>query len=656
MASTILVVLFLPVMILSAYTETHGYPLLLGLSTAISLLLLQGRRLFLQESTSCKPLFFIALVTLYFCALPLLLQSPLLFFLASAGTIHTGFLITDITFFSLRIEQHTNPGDSSYFHAAQSTAASACLAICIGVIAALSPYLHNPVLRLTLPATTLLALIPYGALARVTPSPVPKLIAGMSAAILLFSLANLLFLPSLLIALILYASSRYYSGDTPSSTRLWNRLTANPEQTLLSTFLFLSVSGTVLLLFPYMTTSPISIIDAGFTAVSAVCVTGLIVLDTPTDFTFLGQLTLLLLIQVGGLGIMSISTLAIHLMGKRLSVRQEKTITTMMDIRPQDIASTLRKIFTVTFTAETVGALILTSQFIRLGDSFFTALWRGVFTAVSAFCNAGFALQSASLIEYNGNHIILHTVSILIILGSIAPVTTLALPRFFTKKALTPTTAMVCKMSALLLFVGFLAVLVFEWHNVLAPFSLGERISNAWFHSATLRTAGFNALGIAEMQNATVITMLLLMFIGGSPGGTAGGIKTTTVAVLSIACYTYFSGAKEYHIKNRRILSETIIAAMATAGAAFVVWIGSLFLLELTQDIPIQALLFEVTSALGTVGLSMGVTDQLDSVGKIIVMLIMFTGRIAPITLFILCAKQSSKTHLPYPTAKIPLT
>jgi len=439
--------------------------------------------------------------------------------------------------------------------------------------------------------------------------------------------------------------------------RWWKILLSHPARVLLTTFLALCSLGTLLLLLPGATsTDGISLVDAAFTSVSAVCVTGLIVLDTPHAFTLFGQGLILLLIQLGGLGIMSISTVGMHALGRRLSLRQERLLVSMTDTDHQDLVVSLVTVLRFTFIAEGVGALVLAGLFHAAGDNLGQAVWRGLFTAISAFCNAGFALQTDNLIPYQGHPFILHVVALLIVFGGMAPVTSLLVPRWLAGRSVGVGVRLALVTTAVLLISGTFMILVFEWHGALSGLTVGDKIHNAWFQSVTLRTAGFNSVDIAGVMNPSCLIMICLMFIGGSPGGTAGGVKTTTIALLIMTFWASVTGRSEVIVQNRRIPPATINRAITIVGSGALVWVVIVLMLEMTQQIPARDLLFEVTSALGTVGLSLGATNHLDGIGKIIVMLAMFAGRIGPMTLFMLLSEDRSAPVTRCLDAKVSLT
>jgi len=437
----------------------------------------------------------------------------------------------------------------------------------------------------------------------------------------------------------------------------WEILMNHPARILLSTFLILCFSGTLLLIIPALTkTGTIDLVDAAFTSVSAVCVTGLIVLDTPNNFTLIGQFFILLLIQLGGLGIMSITIVALHTIGHRLSLKQEHLLTSMSDTYHKDLITSLAMILKFTLIAEGIGALFLSVSFYSAGDSLIYALWRGVFTAISAFCNAGFSLQTDNLIQYQNNPFILHTVATLIVFGGMAPATSLIVPLWLRGKQIPIPARIALITTVVLLFSGMFFILAFEWNGILAGLSIFDKIQNAWFQSVTLRTAGFNSVDIAKVTNPTFLIMICLMFIGGSPGGTAGGVKTTTIGILAMTFWANITNRNDVIIQNRRIRSGTIYRAITIVTSVMIVWLLVVLMLEITQQISARNIIFEATSAIGTVGLSTGATAMLDEIGKIIIMVAMFAGRIGPITLFMFLSDDQTASVSRCPDTKISLT
>ncbi|MCC6219875.1 MAG: potassium transporter TrkH [Deltaproteobacteria bacterium] len=437
----------------------------------------------------------------------------------------------------------------------------------------------------------------------------------------------------------------------------WDFLINNPARVLITTFSSLCILGTLLLLIPGSTTKGnIDVIDAAFTSVSAVCVTGLIVKDTPVDFTLFGQLCILILIQLGGLGIMSITTVALHVLGTRLSLKQERLMTMMADTSHEDLVTSLQTIIKFTFAVEIIGASILTILFYTNGESFFLALWRGIFTAISAFCNAGFALQSDNLVSYQTKPLILHTVALLIILGGLAPATSLMIPKWLKGKPIPIPSRIALLTTVILLLIGTFSILAFEWKGVLVGLSATDKVQNAWFQSVTLRTAGFNSVDIATITSPTFLLMIALMFIGGSPGGTAGGVKTTTIGLLALTFVATIANRSQVVMQKRRIHANSIYRAVTVVASGMIVWLVVVIMLEVSQQIPARDLIFEATSALGTVGLSTGATTMLDEIGKLIIIFAMFAGRIGPVTMFMLVSDDQSVSDTRYPLEKVSLT
>ena len=432
----------------------------------------------------------------------------------------------------------------------------------------------------------------------------------------------------------------------------------NPARLLMGSFLFIGVVGAFVLCQPWCSATGVALrpVDALFTSISAVCVTGLVVQDTPGFFSGMGQGVILGLIQIGGLGIMTLTTLAMHLLGQRLSLRQERVMGSLAHAGHSDLIVSLATVFRFTLWAELVGSAGLFFLFLKLGDSLPDALWRGVFTSISAFCNAGFALQTDSLVGYAHEPLVLHMVGFLIMAGGLAPATCLMIPHWIGGKRIPIAAKLALITTAAFLILGWIGILVFEWDGVLSDFGFVDKLHHAWFQSVTLRTAGFNSVDIAPISHPTYLLMLIFMFVGGSPGGTAGGIKTTTVAVLAVAFWTDIMHRSEIVVHNRRITPRTVYRAITIVMSGILLWMSVVFFLEVTQSISARDLVFEATSALGTVGLSTGATGQLDDIGKLTIVFAMFAGRVGPMTLFLLLSRQRVDTVPSCPDARIPLS
>ncbi len=423
----------------------------------------------------------------------------------------------------------------------------------------------------------------------------------------------------------------------PGASAIWTGVISHPTRLLVVTFAGLCFAGSALLALPVASTngSSVGVLDAFFTAVSAVCVTGLVVLDTPHAFTFAGQVIILLLIQLGGLGIMTFYSAAFSFLGKRLSLRHERAIAGALSIEDRGhLFGALQRVLRVTIITELLGAVVLFARFVR-HEGAADALWRAVFTAISAFCNAGFALQSDSLIGYNRDPLLLHTIALLIIAGGLSPLAIASLPDALRGRHTSLQIRLILTTTAILLIVGFFAFATFEWTNALGDLNYADRLHNAWFQSVTSRTAGFNAIDVAAMRPATQTLTIGLMFIGGSPGSTAGGTKTTTIAVLVLAVGAALKRRTEVTVFGRRVGHATVYRASAVFMLGVVAALGALVAVQLTQPIELGPAVFEVVSALATVGLSVGATATLDSVGKVIIIVCMFAGRVGPLTLFL---------------------
>ncbi|MBQ6516694.1 hypothetical protein IJI31_05890 [bacterium] len=428
----------------------------------------------------------------------------------------------------------------------------------------------------------------------------------------------------------------------------------SPVRILPATFLMLCLLGGILLYFPF--SGKMSFIDALFTSVSGVCVTGLSVSDISTELTILGQFILMLLIQVGGLGIMSISSIIFLILGKKMSVTYEKTAKSMFEAESkEEIKDSLYLIFKYTFLLEFIGFFILFLRFSYLQKDWIFGFRHSIFLAVSAFCNAGFALFSDNLIPYNTDFIIILTVSFLIIFGGIAPVIAITLPKFLKGEKLPPVAKIVFITTITLLVIGTAGFLISEYNGALVDLHFAHKVLNSFFNSVSARTAGFSSVDLSSLHCGSYMTLIGLMIIGGSPGGTAGGVKTTTFAVLFITCYNLFSGKKNV-VRNREISYETIYKAISLIIVYLLVLGTSIIILATTQSPAHVKLAFEAVSAMGTVGLSMGITPHLDTFGKLVIIMTMFLGRVLPAMIIYYLNSNKKEMYLSYPSAKISLT
>ena len=453
---------------------------------------------------------------------------------------------------------------------------------------------------------------------------------------------------------LLVSPIRRQAPRAPRGT--WTMLLDNPARFLVVSFALLVLAGTVVLLLPASVRDgqSLTFVDALFTSTSAVCVTGLIVVDTPSVFAGFGQGTLLALIQLGGLGIMTFSTAALSLFHRRPSLRHESALADLVGVHGhRDVYSAVRRMLVVTLLSELLGAALLAWLFLERGDDVRHAVWRGVFTAVSAFCNAGFALQTDSLIPYQSSPTVLHVVAVLIIVGGLGPAVVVAVPRWLRGRRVSLHVRLVLVATLVLLAVPAAAILAFEWGGPLQGLGFWNRVHNAWFQSVTLRTAGFNSIDLAALRPITLAVMVALMFVGGSPGSTAGGVKTTTLAVLALAVLAALRSQAEIRVYGRRLATASVYRATAlvTLSACFVgLAVGGLLL---TQRMPAGTALFEVVSAFGTVGLSVGGTGMLDGVGKTIIMACMFAGRVGPLSLLLWIADPPREDRWKLPEEEV---
>ena len=444
----------------------------------------------------------------------------------------------------------------------------------------------------------------------------------------------------------------------PAAPTLLDVVLAHPSRVLVLSFLALGAAGTVLLAVPASASGghPIAWLDAAFTAVSASCVTGLAVLDTPTDFSEFGQVGILVLIQVGGLGIMAFSTAALVLLGRRLSISHERAAVDLVGAQDRaSLARAIRVVLAVTLVTELLGALLLFPAFWRDGDPLLMAAWRALFTSISAFCSAGFALQSDSLVGYADDPFVLLVLSGVILFGGLGPVVVTAILSWRERTRRTLHVRLVLWATLVLFLVPAVLIGAFEWERSLDGLSIGDKIINAIFQSVTLRTAGFNSVDLLQIHPATWSVMIVTMFVGGSPGSTAGGVKTTTIAVVLLGLLAVIRGRTRVEVFGRTLPMVVLLRASAVAALGVFGIVVALVALQLTQALPLDVALFEVTSALATVGLSIGGTGELDEAGKVVIIACMFTGRVGPLTLFMFFATQPREGRLRYPTEAVPI-
>jgi len=399
----------------------------------------------------------------------------------------------------------------------------------------------------------------------------------------------------------------------------------------------------------------IGFIDALFTATSATCVTGLIVLNTGKDFSTFGQLIILILLQCGGLGIMTMSTMFAFLVGKRISLRQRLIMQESLNqFSIGGLVHLAKFILIFTVIIEGVGATILFFCW-QKNYSPVQALYLGVFHSISAFCNAGFSLFSDSIMRYRGDLIINLTFMALIILGGIGFLVLLELLQYGKKETLSLHTKLVLKISFILILIGFIGVYLIEYSNplTLGNLNLSEKIYSSIFQSITARTAGFNTIHIGSMLNPTLFLIIILMFIGASPGSTGGGIKTTTFSLLILYVWSSLTGKEGINLFKRRVSPDIIPKALAVITLSLALVVTMTILLSYVEGEDFIKILFEVVSAFATVGLSTGITPSLSTAGKIIIIITMFAGRLGPLGLALSLIQKREPEVIKYPEEKV---
>lgn len=438
-----------------------------------------------------------------------------------------------------------------------------------------------------------------------------------------------------------------------------------PARMMAGSFLILIALGTLLLALPFSTESGqgMQLIDALFTATSATCVTGLIVVDTPTYFSTFGEIVILILIQAGGLGIMALSASAAVLLGKRMAVGQKIMVQSIFE--ESDYETLKKAIFYIirfTFVTELIGALVLMFRFRGEFNNILQAAYFSIFHSVSAFCNAGFALWSNSLEGFVHDPIVNLTISILIILGGIGFTVVgplLALPHLGWEKRQNPLkhislhSRLVLLMTVVLLLAGTLFFLFIEYNRAFVELDLTGKIIASFFHSVTARTAGFNTVDLRTFHVASLFFFTLLMFVGASPGSTGGGIKTTTLATLALTARSMIRKRSDVELFGRRISDQLITKAIAIFTLSLVVIPLGTLLLLVSEEAPFQEILFEVISAFGTVGLTLGLTPKLTLLGKLFISILMFVGRLGPLSIALGAGEGTKAASFRYPKGEI---
>jgi trk system potassium uptake protein TrkH len=433
-----------------------------------------------------------------------------------------------------------------------------------------------------------------------------------------------------------------------------------PERIFISGFAAVIFIGAFLLWLPFSgTQGHLTFLDALFTSASAVCVTGLACIDLGQDLTIPGQVVTILLFQVGGLGIITFSTFFFVLIGRGISFKGRDIVKSAFLHTPRrDLLVILKSILWFTFVFESLGTILL---FIRFAQDFPPgwALYHALYNAISAFNNCGYSLFSDSLMTYQGDWIVNLTIIGLLVAGGIGFIVQYEVFSRLRgrKKGLSVHSKMALVTTAILLLLGTVLFYIFEKNHILSDVPLHNKILASIFQSASPRTCGFNTVDIGALTNASILLIMVLMFIGASPGSTGGGVKTTSAALIFLLIWNRFHGREEVNFSNRTIPRETITRTIfiVFASAFSISIITSVLLISAGDYLPafqsrhlFIEYLFESVSAFGTVGLSMNLTPKLNEIQKIAIVILMFAGRVGPLTLAFSLTRRSVKKTLTY--------
>ena len=426
-------------------------------------------------------------------------------------------------------------------------------------------------------------------------------------------------------------------------------------------FLGVILIGSLLLMLPFSTRSgqTTSYVDALFTATSATCVTGLTPFDTYTHWTLFGQLVILFMIQLGGIGFMTVITMATLFMRHKIGLQNRMLVMESAGtITLSGIGQLVRRIIAGTAIIETTGAAILATQFVP-EFGWLRGLYYSFFHAISAFCNAGFDLMGciepgSSMINFNGNAVVMVTLVFLILIGGIGFFVwddiLVCKAKFKNYKI---HTKLVLVLTAILTVIPFVMFFLFEYDHAFKGMDFFDRILNSLFQTVTPRTAGFSGIDMTTLSEPGGMLTIVLMFIGGNPGSTAGGVKTTTIAVILLSTVAYLQEDNNVTVFKKRIEDKMVRRACAIAFIYFMMIFAAALAISWIEPLNLREVLFEVVSAVATVGLSMNVTATLSAASKVIVIVLMYAGRIGALTFIMLLSKRNKTAILKRPTGKI---
>ena len=440
----------------------------------------------------------------------------------------------------------------------------------------------------------------------------------------------------------------------------FKNLTVKPGVTISASFFIVIMTGALLLMLPAATVdgNGASLVDAFFTSTSALCVTGLAVQDTAVYFSRFGHIVILVLMQLGGLGIMTSYTFFSIAIGKRILISQQVAMKEVLDTGYGEVKKTVLFIIISTFVIEAVGAVVLAIHWSN--EPFGDYVFFSIFHSISAFCNAGFSLFSNSLINYSGDVVVNVTIGLLIVSGGLGFIVLSNLFGYFSlfpkgnkKRRLNLHTKIVLTMTGILIIVGAILFYIFECKNTLDLFSIKDKIFVSFFQSITARTAGFATVDIGSLTTPTVLFLIFFMFIGGSSGSTAGGIKTGTFFVIIAVVYNMFRGREEVEVFERTIQRRTVQKAVSIATLSLLTILMFCLILLYTEEASFKAVIFEAFSAFGTVGLSAGLSPDLTAIGKVIVSILIFVGRVGPLTLALVLGRDVAEKRIRFPEERI---
>jgi len=439
----------------------------------------------------------------------------------------------------------------------------------------------------------------------------------------------------------------------------FKRFYNKPAIFVVSSFTMAIFLGAILLKLPLsVVKGNISFLDAFFTSTSAICVTGLVVKDTYTYFTLFGQIIILSLIQIGGLGIMTISTMFALMMGEKLNLAGRSVVGNVSGMGNISVASLIRKILLLTFTIEIIGAIILYYTFRGLFPNELKSVYFAIFHSISSFCNAGFSLYSSSFMSLNLNWYINTIIPLLIILGGIGfpcliDIINLIKQRRAKFIRLNLHSKIVLSSTVILIVWGALFYYFAETNYSMSQMTTLGRLKASVFQSVSTRTCGFNTIDQTKLGDASYIMTLFLMFIGASPSSTGGGIKTTTIAIIFLAVISLLQGKKRISVFNRTIPLFKLNQVMALIAISVSILMLMIFVLFAIEPFDFKEIIFEAVSAFGTVGLTMGITNELSSLGRFVIMILMFFGRVGPLTLIFAFANAKQEEEFSYPVEDI---